>query len=205
MDISNPLRSLAPTVEGDVLAVLVRSQMPLTGRRIHELAGRSYSQVREVLHRLEVHGLVDAEDHGAAVAYSFNREHVLATAVETASAAGGEVERRLRAAFEGWTPPPAAVVLFGSFARRDGGPESDVDVLLIRPNDIADGDDLWTAQRYDLVRNVERWTGNSTQIIELTSSELHRAIERTDDLIAAVRRDGRVLVGPTLRSLLAGR
>ncbi len=205
MDISNPLRSLAPTIEGDVLAVLVRSRMALTGRRIHELAGRSYTQVRAVLHRLEAHGLVDAEALGAAVAYSFNREHVLAPAVESASAAGGEVERRLRAAFEAWTPAPAAVVLFGSFARRDGGPDSDVDVLLIRPDDIAEGDDAWTAQRYDLARRLERWTGNSTQIIELTSAELDRAIEQGDDLVAAVRRDGYVLVGQMLRSLLRGR
>lgn len=179
--------------------------MALTGRRVQELAGRSYAQVRDVLNRLVAHGLVDAEPHGSTVAYSFNREHVLASAIESASGAGGEVERRLRAALEAWEPPPIAAVLFGSFARREGGPESDIDVLLIRPDDIAEGDDAWTEERHDLARHLERWTGNHAQIVELTSDELDSAIERADDLIAAVRRDGYVLVGPKLRALLPGR
>jgi predicted nucleotidyltransferase len=205
MDLTNPLRSLAPTVESDVLAVLVRSRAPLTGRRVQQLAGRSYAQVRDVLHRLVAHGLVNAERHGNTVAYSLNREHVLATAVEMASAAGGEVERRLRAVLEAWVPAPAAAVLFGSFARREGGPESDVDLLLIRPDALAEDDAAWMTQRYDLARHLERWTGNNAQIVELTSAELHSAIKQGDALIAAVRRDGYVLAGPKLRSLLANR
>jgi predicted nucleotidyltransferase len=205
VDLTNPLRSLAPTVESDVLAVLVRSRAALTGRRVQQLAGRSYAQVRDVLHRLVAHGLVDAERHGNTVAYSLNREHVLATAVEMASAAGGEVERRLRAALEAWVPAPAAAVLFGSFARREGGPESDVDLLLIRPDAVAEDDAAWMTQRYDLARHLERWTGNNAQIVELTSAELDGAIKHGDELVVAVRRDGYVLVGPKLRSVLAGR
>jgi DNA-binding transcriptional ArsR family regulator len=205
MDITNPLRSLAPTVDGDVLAVLARSQAALTGRRVQQLAGRSYAQVREVLHRLVAHGLVDAARHGNVVAYSLNREHVLATAIETASAANSEVERRLQAALKEWVPAPAAAALFGSFSRRDGDAESDVDLLLIRPDDVPEDDAGWTAQRYHLARQVERWTGNNTQIVELSSAELDRAINQGDDLIAAVRRDGYVVVGPKLRSLLHGR
>jgi predicted nucleotidyltransferase len=205
VDLTNPFRSLAPTVESDVLTVLVRSRAALTGRRVQQLAGRSYAQVRDVLHRLVAHGLVDAERHGNTVAYSLNREHVLATAVEIASSAAGEVERRLRAALGAWVPAPAAAVLFGSFARREGGPESDVDLLLVRPDALAEDDAAWMTQRYDLARQLERWTGNTAQIVELTSAELDRAVEQGDDLIAALRRDGDVLVGPKLRSLLATR
>jgi hypothetical protein len=53
-------------------------------------------------------------------------------------------------------------------------------------------------QRCDLARQLERWTGNTAQIVELTSAELDRAVEQGDDLIAALRRDGDVLVGPKL-------
>lgn len=202
MDISNPLRSLVPTVDGDVLAVLVRSHTALTGRRVQQLAGRSYARVRDVLHRLVDHGLVDAERHGNTVTYCLNREHVLVPAIETASGAGGEVERRLRASIEEWAPAPVAAVLFGSFARRDGGPEGDVDLLVIRPDDVAEDDAAWTSQRYDLARHIEQWTGNSAQIVELTTAELHSAIKQGEDLITVVRRDGYVLVGPRLQSLL---
>jgi predicted nucleotidyltransferase len=203
MDPTNPLRSLAPTVDADVLAVLARSHAVMTGARVQQLAGRSYAQVREVLHRLAAHGIVDAERHGNTVTYSLNREHVLAPPIETAAAAGGEVERRLREAIEAWASAPAAAVLFGSFARRDGDPEGDVDLLLVRPNEVAEDDAGWAAQRYDLARHLERWTGNDAQIVELTSAELRDAVDRADELIAAVRREGHVVVGTKLRSLLA--
>ncbi len=205
MDTTNPIRSLAPTVDADVLAVLARSHAALTGARVQQLAGRSYAQVREVLHRLVAHGLVDAERHGNTIAYSLNREHVLAPTIETAASAGAEVERRLSAALEAWVPRPAAAVLFGSFARRDGGPEGDIDLLLVRPKGIAEDDAEWAARRYDLVRLIERWTGNNAQIVEITSAELGDAIRRGDEMVAAVRRDGHVLVGPKRRSLLAPR
>lgn len=202
MEISNPLRSLAPTVDADVLAVLVRSRAALTGRRVQQLAGRSYARVRDVLHRLVDHGLVDAKRHGNTVTYSLNREHVLVPAIESAATAGAEVERRLRASIEAWAPAPVAAVLFGSFARRDGGSLGDVDLLVIRPDNVAEDHAPWTAQRYDLARHIEQWTGNGAQIVELTTAELQGAIKRGDDLITAVRRDGYVLVGPRLQSLL---
>jgi predicted nucleotidyltransferase len=202
MDVTTPLRSIAPTVESDVLSVLTRSRVAMTGRHVQQLAGRSYAQVRDVLRRLAAQGLVDLERHGNTVTYSLNRDHVLAPAIEIASTAAGEIERRLLVALEAWLPSPTAAVTFGSFARRDGGPESDIDLLLVRPDDIPEDDAAWMAQRYDLARQLERWTGNRAQIVELTSAELDGAIDRGDDLISAVRRDGYALIGPKLRALL---
>ena len=203
MDVTNPLRSLTPTVDSDVLAVLAHSHVALTGLRVQQLAGRSYGQVREVLRRLVAHGIVDAERHGSSIAYSLNREHVLAPAIELAAAAVIDVERRLRESFQRWRPAAVAAVVFGSFARRDGGLESDIDLLIVRPEDITGDDMTWTAQRHELVRCLERWTGNTVQVVELTSTELDDAICRRDDLVHALRRDGHVLIGPPLRALLA--
>ncbi len=204
MDVANPLRSIAPTVDADVLAVLARTHAPLTGGRVHQLAGRSYAQVREVLHRLVAHGLVDAVRHGNTVSYSLNREHVLVGAIEAVASAGDEFERRLRTTLGTWAPAPVAAVLFGSFARRDGSPDSDVDLLIIRPDGLDDDDPAWAEQRYDSAQQVERWTGNTAQIVELTPPELDDAVARGDALIAALRGEGRVLIGPSLRSLLGG-
>jgi DNA-binding PadR family transcriptional regulator len=202
MDLKNPLRSVAPTVDADVLAVLARTHAPLTGVRVQRLAGRSYAQVREVLHRLVADGLVDSERHGNVVSYSLNRAHVLAAAVEAAASGDDEVERRLRDALDSWDPTPAAVVIFGSFARRDGDTGSDIDILLIRSDDVKEDDPAWVACRYELGRQVERWTGNAAQIVELASAELAAAAGRGDDLVQAVGRDGRVLMGPSLHTLL---
>lgn len=183
--------------------MLARNHAALTGARVQRLAGRSYAQVRHALHRLAADGLVTRERHGQAFSYSLNRSHVLAAAIEAAAAAGDAVEDQLTAALQAWSPAPAAVVLFGSFARRDGNADSDIDVLVVRGDGTDEDDPLWSAQRYELARSLERWTGNTTQIVELASAELGEAIARGDELIAAVRRDGRVLAGPDLRVLLA--
>lgn len=203
MDLSNPLRSAAPTVDADVLAVLVRTHAPLSGAGVQRLVGRSYAQVRDVLRRLVDHGLVESEQHGRTYSYRLNREHVLAPAVEALVSADEEVESRLRAALQRWSPAPAAVVVFGSFARRGGDAGSDIDVLVVRPDRIDEDEPEWASQRYELARQLERWTGNTVQVVELSTSELHEAVGRDDPLVLALRREGRPLIGPSLRALLS--
>jgi predicted nucleotidyltransferase len=202
MDLSNPLRSLAPTVDADVLAVLARTHTSLTGAQVQRLAGRSYAQVRHTLQRLAAHGLVDSERHGQAYSYTLNRQHVLADAVEVAAAGGATAEARLRLHLTTWNPAPAAAALFGSFARQDGGSDSDIDLLLIRDDAIQEDDQAWSAQRYEVARHLQRWTGNTVQIVELSLAELRSAIWRQEPLIAEVRRDGLAVAGPDLSILL---
>lgn len=195
MDVSNPLRAIAPGVEGDVLAALVRTHAPLTGARAARLADRSETQVREVMRRLEAQGLVRSERHGNSSIYVLNREHLLAEAVGLLASAADRAEGAIRELVAGWAAQPAAVALFGSFARRDGGPDSDVDILLVRPDPIDEDNDVWVAQRHALSRQVEAWTGNHVQILELSEAELHEARRRDEPLVESLRTDGVVLVG----------
>lgn len=200
MDVANPLRSIAPTVEADVLAVLAGTHAPLTGLRVQQLTGRSYARVREVLGRLADSGLVCAERRGNAVSYWLNRDHILATAVEGAVGADGELERRIRVLVDTWNPAPAAVVLFGSFARRDGDARSDIDVLLVRPREVDPDQQRWSEQRYELATSIERWAGNAAQIVEMTDAELDHAIADQDELIVAIQREGRTVLRGDLSS-----
>lgn len=202
MDTSNPLRSVTPTVDADVLLVLARTAAPLTGARVAVLAERSYGQVRAVLHRLVEHGLVDVQSHGNAYSYTLNRAHVAAAAVERLSGAAEEVERRIEARVAGWNPSPCAVVLFGSFARREGDVGSDLDLLLVRPSAIDEDEPRWRSARYELVRDAEAWSGNRVQIIELSEDEVVEAARAGEPLIAAVHDEGVVLFGRPLRELL---
>jgi predicted nucleotidyltransferase len=202
VDPTNPLRALAPTVDADVLFVLAKTRKATTGAKTAHHAGRSYAQVRHCLHRLVETGLVLAESHGNSVSYQLNRDHVLAPVVEAAASAAGEVEARITRHVQTWTLPAAAVVLFGSFARRDGHDASDVDLLLVRHDEIGEDDPSWTAQRHDLSRVVRTWSGNSAQVVEMSVTELATALAREEDLIPNLRRDGVVLTGPPLARLL---
>lgn len=195
MDLSNPLRSVAPTVEADVLAVLAHTHAPLTGLRIQELAGRSYARVRLVLRRLVEHGLVLVERHGNTNSYVLNRDHILAGPVEAMVDASSTLESEIRSVVDHNHLRPAAVVLFGSFARRSGDADSDIDILLVRPDDI-DGDaPSWVAQRGLLADTVERRSGNRAQIVELSTTELDEAVAHNEPLIDSLRADGVVVAG----------
>lgn len=195
MDPSNPLRAVAPGVEGDVLAALVRTRAPLTGARVGDLAGRSHTQVRDVLRRLEQQGLVVSEHHGNSYTYLLNRRHVLAEAVESMAGALDRVEHRVGEVVSRWPLPPVGVVLFGSFARRAGHSDSDIDLLVVRPASVDEDDGTWVEQRYDLARQVESWTGNRAQIIELSEAELVEAVGGDEPLVESLRADGIVLAG----------
>jgi hypothetical protein len=195
VDLSNPLRAIGPGVEGDVLPVLLRTHAPLTGARVAALAERSETQVREVLRRLEQHGLVEVERHGQSYSYLLNREHVLVPGLELLHSAMPTVEGDVRQLVAGWAVAPAGLLMFGSAARRDGDADSDIDLLLIRPDDRDADDDAWATQRQELARRVERSTGNAAQILELSTAELAKAVRRGEPLIVQLRADGILLAG----------
>ncbi|WP_432509453.1 nucleotidyltransferase domain-containing protein [Kineococcus auxinigenes] len=202
MDPSNPLRTLAPTVDADVLQVLARTQRPLSGVTVANLSGRSYARTRACLHRLVEHGLVTAQDAGSAVLYALNRQHVLADPVLAAVGSTASVEALLVERLAGWDPPARAVVLFGSWARGEAGPDSDLDLLLVR-HDAVDADGAWGEQVHATGQALEVLTGNAVQFVQITGSQLATAVREGQPLIIGLRQDGRVLAGPPLRELLA--
>lgn len=195
MDSQNPFRTLAPSVDGDVIQVLARTHAPLTGAKIARLAERSPSQVRVVLQALERHGIVHSERHGQAYSYSLNRDHVLAEAIELIFSAADRFERRVADAIAAWPVKPTGVALFGSFARRDGDAGSDVDVLLVRPANVSEEHEAWNAQRRQLAASIQRWVGNPAQILELGEEELTTAVRRDEPLVENLRRDGVTVFG----------
>jgi predicted nucleotidyltransferase len=195
MDLQHPLRTVVPGVDGDVLVVLARTRAPLTGNKVSQLAGRSYSQVRAVLHRLVDDGLAVRERHGQAFTYVLNRDHIAAPAIEHLARAHQLVEERIRDTATSWSIPPLSVTVFGSFARRDGTPDSDIDVLLVRPDGTPFDEPSWAQQRYELATAVQRWTGNPAQIIDLSVSELRSAAGGGEPLVEQLRADARTVFG----------
>jgi hypothetical protein len=62
---SNAISTVIPSVEGPVLQVLARTDMPLSGSRIASLIPNvTVEGVRRALHRLVASGLVNAEPVG---------------------------------------------------------------------------------------------------------------------------------------------
>jgi hypothetical protein len=192
-----------PTLDGPVLAVLARTRQPLTGRQVHHLADAgSESGVRKVLARLAAQGLVHVSDAGQAQLYVANREHLAWPAVEILCSLKSTLLDRLREQIRSWPIPPRAAALFGSAARGDGGTASDIDVLLVRPGEVNETDEVW-CQQVEMFRDrVTTWTGNHCQIYDVDSPSLAEHAEREEPIVAEWRRDALPLFGEDLRRIL---
>lgn len=77
-----------------------------------------------------------------------------------------QIEERLSS----WAIKPVHAAVFGSAARGSMTAESDVDLLLVRPDD-ADLE-LWDAQVHELAVEATRWVGNDTRPLEFTEGEV---------------------------------
>lgn len=203
MDVTHPIRSVVPTLDGPVLEVLARTTRPLSGREVHRLAGAgSPNGVRLALARLAAQGVVRAEERAQAVFYTANREHVTWPAVEILAGLRATLLDRLRTELRAWTVQPVHAALFGSTARGDGAADSDIDVLLLRPDGLAEDDSPW-ADQVDLMRErVTAWTGNHCQTFQVDRARLAEHLLAHDPLVDELRRDAITLSGPDLRVVL---
>jgi predicted nucleotidyltransferase len=91
-------------------------------------------------------GLVRSQPAGNARLYTFNREHVAGPAITTLVSLREELVSRMTADVDSWRIPALAVWLFGSAARGEAGPDSDIDVFVLRPDDVPDSDQTWQVQ-----------------------------------------------------------
>ena len=209
MDLAQPLSTLIPTLDAETLTVLARTEQPLTGRRIAALARRgTHPAIQKVLDRLAAQGLVDVQPAGSARLYRLNRDHLLAAPVLAAVAARETLLNRLRDAISSWEVPCLHASLFGSLARGEAGPDSDIDVLVLRPATVAEDDETWQQQLTELEHRVARWTGNPLSWFETTEEALARVLtgagdEGEEPVISSWREDAFHLTGEPLRTLLA--
>ena len=203
MDLLHPIRAVVPTLDGPVLEVLARTTQPLSGREVHRLSGTgSASGVRRTLARLARQGLVRAEEHAAGTFYLANRQHLAWSAVESLTGLRRELFDRLREELRSWEPLPLHASVFGSMARGEGDPDSDIDLLLVRPDDVGEDESPWADQVDRLRENVRAWTGNECHAFQTDRQRLTDHKRADDPIVSNWLRDAVVLSGPDLRTVL---
>lgn len=207
MNLSDPMSSVVPSAHGAVLEVLARTDQPLSGRQVADLTGGRVgrSRANDVLAELTAAGVVLREERRPAKLYRLNRDHVAAGAVLALAGQREELLRRVREHTAGWTARPQAVWLFGSAARCEGGPESDIDLLVVRSDDVDEDDPAWTAQVADLSARVWAWSGNNCEVLELSATEVADMVGRRERLVTELRSDAVCLAGESPRSALRAR
>lgn len=134
MDLSDPTRCIAATLDTAVLAVLATAGRPLTVGEVADQASRgSEIGIRRSVARLVGQGIVRSTAVGRNRVHELNTEHVAAPIALLLAELRPELWRRMRKELARWDPRPAYACAFGSAARHDGGPDSDIDVLLVHP------------------------------------------------------------------------
>ncbi len=202
MDVSRPYAAIVDGLEGDVLRVLSGTRQPMTGREVQRRAHRgSQRGIQLALGRLTQQGIVTARSAPPAILYVLNREHIAAPIAMELAALRTVLLDRLRTQIGAWRIAPAHASLFGSAARGDGGTESDIDLLIVRPAAVAADDEPWASQLEALALGVEAWTGNRAAIAEMSTDDL---APRTPapPIFDELRADAITLSGPDIAELL---
>lgn len=197
MDMTTPLRSVSPTLQGEVLAVLAKTTLPMTGREVARGVARgSHAGVNRALHRLAEHGIVLRAASGSSNQWVLNRRHLAFEAIQALAFMRNVMIERLRTTIADWPVAAVHASLFGSAARGDGGPGSDVDLLLVRADGVSDDDEQWVSQTMAMVSDVLHCTGNHAAVIEVGTAEVREWIRKPNALFDQIRQDGIRLAGP---------
>ena len=196
MDLNRPLAILTPTLEADVLMVLVGAHASFTGRQIHQIMGeRSEKGVRNALQRLCLQGMVTRTQVGASDLYTLNRAHIALPYIEALAGLRAELINRITEILAHWKMPPVFGAIFGSAARGGMRPDSDIDLFIVRPNDIGAEHKLWVEQLNHLAELVTGWTGNDARILELSENETHTGLTTGEKVLKDIKAQGIVLFG----------
>jgi len=186
MYFSQPFGGLIPGARGAVLAVLLRTGEPLTGRQIHGVVRDEHSlwSVQEALKTLTGLGLVESRTVGRAGVHEINEAHAsivpLRALVDPMAALRAAVAEVVGSDVE-------AVLVFGSIARGEATEASDVDLAVIARAD-------WQG-RVELEDVVRARLGNECDVLVFTLAEFAERALEGEPVVADILRDGVALVG----------
>lgn len=204
MDIGEPASVVLSASTRVVLRALAGTTHPLTGRDVARVSSLSQNGAHKVLVHLVEHGLVRAEPAGRAVLYTLRRQHVLVEPLLEILTARERLTARLATAVAEWQVSAVHVSLFGSAARGDGGVGSDIDVLVVRPDDVDVDDEDWRQQLSALSEGIRAWTGNRLSWLELSAAEIASTVSGGEAIVAEWRRDSITMAGAPVDELLRG-
>lgn len=185
MNFAEPFGGLMPGARGAVLAVLLRTGAPLTGRRVHSLVADRHSlgAVQQALRDLDRLGLITTETIGRAGAHRINERHA---AIGSLRDLVSPIEMLTRVVQES-VREVVAVIVFGSVARGEAHTDSDIDLAVIAP-------DGWDG-RAELQQEVQERLGNDCDVLHLTLDSFELAPEDREPVVAEILRDGIALIG----------
>lgn len=181
-----PFGGVIPGARGAVLAVLLRTDAPLTGRQIHAVLSDQHSlwSVQETLKALAQLGLVQSRTVGRAGVHTINKDHAAITSLRVLLDPIAALKEVIEQTVD---PAVQAVLLFGSIARGDATVDSDIDLAVITDLD-------WQGQ-VRLEDTVRTRLGNDCDVLAFTSAEFTQLTHDSEPVVSDILRHGIALIG----------
>ena len=201
MDFVRPVEAVVPGTQGRVLAVLAETTAELNIRTVARLADVSPAQASRVLPGLVELGLVDRREVPPSSLFQLNRTNLAANFIVELSQSRDLALEAMGSAAADLPTPPSSVIIFGSFARREADRHSDIDAVIVRPDDIDADDDTWTSGVEQWRQAVRAITGNVVEVVETNQVETVEKLTSKRAMWRDVVRDGIVVHGATLDQL----
>ena len=201
MDFVRPIEAIVPGAQGRVLAVLAETTAELNLRSIAQLAEISQAQTSRLLPELVDLGVVERREVPPASLFRIVPEHIASRALLALARSADAVLDEMGRLARTLPHPPASVIVFGSFARREADTHSDIDVVIVRPTEIDEDDDEWLDSLDAWRSAVRRLSGNVVEVLEVSTDEAGTKLRGRSQVWTDIRRDGQVVHGLSLDEL----
>jgi len=186
-----------------ILRYLANSGLELNGRQIAYEIGMSPWVCHQALGELQDQGILVMRNVGNTHLYRINREHYL---VRELLLPLFQKEQRLldtviAAITDGLPASVVSLILYGSVARSEEEPFSDIDILAV----TATEEDVPLVEQFFLQKNeaIVPCFGNTLSALVMSSAELSSRLDAGEPLITEILQTGRVIYGARLAEFLA--
>jgi predicted nucleotidyltransferase len=165
---------LGNRVQVKILRILVRSRASYTGRELARMIGYSQNQTSLALKELERHGLVVWQSAGRSHLYSIDSDNIVVNELlENAFRLEDDLLARVADVYKKELGKDlVSVILFGSIAKKEERPNSDIDLVLV----FRDGTNLKAVEDHvaEASARVASEFGNQANPISVNNSEYEK-------------------------------
>lgn len=186
------------------VALLLKQSQGASGRAIASLLGISSFKAHQTLKFLVAQGMLKETIVGRSHLYRVNEDHILVQGMilpllrfqeRLFEEVGKDIVKSL-------TPKPISVILYGSVARGEEGPQSDLDLLLVYEN--KDKKAVGPIRESDLfMEKISRKYGNPVSVRRSLLSDFQERFSKRNTLIVNIIKEGKVIFGKSMMELLS--
>lgn len=187
-----------------IIRTLFESGRPMTGMRLAQAAGYSHTQTYKALDDLEMLGVITKDYAGASHIYSINpRSYIINEMLIPALIAEKKILSSLVSRFyDRIGEDLVSITLYGSVARRQDEPGSDIDLILV----VRDTADLESLE--DLAAEVSLDAalefGGPVSAFVVSESEYHHRLSEARAMWADIKSEGRTITRKDREALRVG-